>query len=212
MAARSKEEVVQEFRMQSIQEATMRVISRKGMAAATMQEIAEEAGVAKGTLYLYFRDRDELVEKTFENAMTHLHERIDAALLGEGTIEEKLRSVIAAKFRFFEENREFFRLYMSLRIPEGNAAQQRRQKRTCQPQYRARVDQLVGVLQDAMDRGEIREMDPRRLALLFIEGTNAFVIERIMEESGPPAADDVELIAGVLFDGIGVRKSKRSTH
>lgn len=212
MAAKSKEEVVQEFRMQSIQEATMKVIARKGMAAATMQEIAEEAGVAKGTLYLYFRDRDELVEKTFENAMTQLHERIDTALGGEGTIEEKLRQVIAAKFKFFEDHREFFRLYMSLRIPEGNPAQQRRQKRTCQPQYRARVDQLVGVFEDAMKRGEIREMDPRRLALLFIEGTNAIVIERIMEESAPPAADDIELIAGTLFDGIGIRKSKRSTH
>jgi hypothetical protein len=101
---------------------------------------------------------------------------------------------------------------MSLRIPAGNPSQQRRQKRTCQPQYRARVDQLVGVLENAMKRGEIREMDPRRLALLFIEGTNAIVIERIMEESAPPAADDVELIAGTLFDGIGIRKSKRSTH
>ena len=51
----------------------MRVIARKGMAAATMQEIADEAGVAKGTIYLYFRDRDELVEKTFETAMQQAH-------------------------------------------------------------------------------------------------------------------------------------------
>ena len=56
--SKSKEEVVHDFRVQSIQDAAMRVIARKGMAAATMQEIAEEAGVAKGTIYLYFRDRD----------------------------------------------------------------------------------------------------------------------------------------------------------
>jgi AcrR family transcriptional regulator len=212
MATKSKEEVVQEFRIQSIQEATMRVIARKGMAAATMQEIAEEAGVAKGTLYLYFRDRDELVEKTFESAMTQLHDRVDEALLSDAPFEERLRNVIAAKFRFFEENREFFRLYMSLRIPEGSPAQQRRQKRTCQPQYRARIDQLSEVLREAMTRGEVREMDPRRLALLLIEGSNAIVIERIMEESAPPLAEDVELIVSALFDGIAARKPKRSTH
>ncbi|MEA2572381.1 MAG: hypothetical protein QOI24_4382 [Acidobacteriota bacterium] len=212
MAGKSKEEVVQEFRIQSIQEATMRVIARKGMAAATMQEIAEEAGVAKGTLYLYFRDRDELVEKTFENAMTQLHDRVDEALLGDAPFEERLRNVITAKFRFFEENREFFRLYMSLRIPEGNPAQQRRQKRTCQPQYRARIDQLSEVLREAMTRGEVREMDPRRLALMLIEASNAIVVERIMEESAPPLADDVELIVSALFDGIAARKPKRSTH
>lgn len=212
MATKSKEEVVQEFRIQSIQEATMRVIARKGMAAATMQEIAEEAGVAKGTLYLYFRDRDELVEKTFENVMTQLHDRVDEALLADAPFEERLRNVITAKLLFFEENREFFRLYMSLRLPEGNPSQQRRQKRTCQPQYRTRIDQLSNVLREAMTRGEVREMDSRRLALMLIEGTNAIVIERIMEESAPPLADDVELIVSALFDGIAARKPKRSTH
>src|SRR3954447_3881443 len=141
MATRSKEEVVQEFRVQSIKEAAMRVIARKGMSAATMQEIAVEAGVAKGTIYLYFRDRDELVEKTFEGAITQLHGRIDAALESAETFEQQLRAMLAAKMEFFRENREFFRLYMSLRFPEGSVQQQRRQKRTCQPQYRTRLDQ-----------------------------------------------------------------------
>src|SRR5688572_31335242 len=109
---RSKEEVVQEFRIQSLQDATMRVIARKGMAAATMQDIADEAGVAKGTIYLYFRDRDELVEKTFETAMAHLMETIDAAIERDISIEEKLRGVMTAKLAFFTAHREFFRLYL----------------------------------------------------------------------------------------------------
>src|SRR3954463_4863092 len=101
MVSKSKEEVVQEFRIQSIQEAAMRVIARKGMAAATMQEIAEEAGVAKGTIYLYFRDRDELVEKTFETAITQLIAKVEAALDTAGPIEQKIRGAMAAKFAFF---------------------------------------------------------------------------------------------------------------
>src|SRR5438105_3509901 len=116
MASRSKEEVVQEFRIHSIKEAAMRVIARKGMSAATMQDIAEEAGVAKGTIYLYFRDRDELVEKTFETAIGELHLRVDAALALDVPFEEKLRAVISAQIGFFRENAEFFRLYMSLRM------------------------------------------------------------------------------------------------
>src|SRR5215210_6777084 len=132
---KSKEEVVQEFRIQSIQEATMRVIARKGMSAATMQDIADEAGVAKGTLYLYFRDRDELVEKTFDTAINELMARLDAALGTDVPFDRKIRDVMSAKLAFFSENREFFRLYLSLRIPEGSPERQRRQKKTCQPQY-----------------------------------------------------------------------------
>ena len=203
---KSKEDVVQEFRVQSIQEAAIRVISRKGMASATMQEIAEEAGVAKGTIYLYFRDREELVEKTFETAIGELHKRIDAALDGDGPFAQRLRAVITAKLAFFNENREFFRLYHTLRMPEGNASQQRRQKRTCQPQYRARVDRLATHLKSAMDAGEVRPLDPKRLALFLIETSTAIVLERLSEDAPPPESDDVELIVTTLLSGIAVAK------
>ncbi len=197
MPAKSKEEVVHQYRVQSIQDATMRVIARRGMAAATMQEIAEEAKVAKGTIYLYFRDRDELVEKTFERAITELHQRVDFALESEGSFEKKLRAVLAAEMEFFREHREFFRLYISLRYPEG-----KRQKRTCQAQYQTGLAQIAAVLEQAMDRGEIRRMAPDRLALFISEGISAIVIRRVMEEAPPPEQDDVDFLAGVILKGI----------
>ena len=205
MQHKSKEEVVQEFRIQSIQDATMRVIARKGMAAATMQEIADEAGVAKGTIYLYFRDRDELVEKTFDTAIHHLMSRLDAALDANTGFEEKIRAVMAAKFAFFSENREFFRLYLSLRMPEGTPERQRRQKKTCQPQYRARAEKLVAVLAAAMERGELRRLDPYKLAMFIIEGSTAIILERLTQESPGDEATDVDLIASVILDGVRKR-------
>ena len=202
-STKSKEEVVHDFRVQSIQEATMRVIARKGMAAATMQEIADEAGVAKGTIYLYFRDRDELVEKTFESAMSQLHARVDAAIEMPGVpFAQKLRSMLSAVSGFFGENREFFRLYISMRFPEGNAQQQRRQKRTCQPQYQARVQRIAEVVGQAMERGEIGVTDPRRLALFIIEGSNAVIIERVMSETPSSGDDDVDFLVNTILGGI----------
>ena len=202
---KSKEEVVQEFRIQSIQEATMRVIARRGMAAATMQEIADEAGVAKGTIYLYFRDRDELVEKTFETAMETLTARIDASLDTDDPFEEKIRAVMAAHFGFFNENREFFRLFLSLRMPEGPAARQRRQKQHCKPRYRDRVQKLANVIAKAIERGEVRRADPYKLALFIIEGSTAIILERLTEDSTTDETADVDLIAGLILDGIRKR-------
>jgi len=200
--SKSKEEVVHDFRVQSIQDAAMRVIARKGMASTTMQEVADEAGVAKGTIYLYFRDRDELVEKTFESAMSQLHARIDAALELDLPFAEKLRSMLGAVSGFFRENREFFRLYISMRFPEGSPQQQRRQKRTCQPQYQTRVQRIAEVLRAAMDRGEIGVTDPRRLALFIIEGSNAVIIERVMSETPASADDDVDFLTATILGGI----------
>lgn len=183
----------------------MRVIARKGMSAATMQEIADEAGVAKGTIYLYFRDRDELVEKTFDTAIRHLMARIDAALEMNVGFEEKIRAAMAAKVAFFSENREFFRLYISLRIPEGTPERQRRQKKTCQPQYRTSAQKLATVLEQAMEAGEIRRLDPWKLAMFIIEGSTAIILERLTQDSPGEEAADVDLIVSMILDGVRKR-------
>jgi AcrR family transcriptional regulator len=198
---KTKEDVVQEFRIQSIQDATMRVIARKGMSSATMQEIADEAGVAKGTIYLYFRDRDELVEKTFDTAMTQLMSRIDAALDAHPTFEEKIRAVMSAKLAFFSENREFFRLYLSLRMPEGTPERQRRQRKTCQPQYRQGTHKLAAVIEQAIERGELRRLDPMKLAIFITEGSTAIILERLTQEVPGEESADVDLITGLIVDG-----------
>lgn len=208
---RSKEEVVQEFRIQSIQEAALRVIARKGMSAATMQEIAEEAGVAKGTLYLYFRDRDELVERTFENAIKQLHAQVDAAMAEDLPFEQKLRAVMTAKIAFFRDNAEFFRLYLSLRMPEGTPQQQRRQKKHCQPEYQNRIRAMADMLEQAMESGEVRRADPYRMALFLVEGSTAIVLQRLNEDVSPSEESDVDLIVDTILDGISLRK-KRSSH
>jgi AcrR family transcriptional regulator len=199
--SRSKEDVVSEFRIQSIQDAAMRVIARKGMAAATIAEIAEEAKVAKGTIYLYFRDRDELVEKTFEKAIGQLHARVEQAMAAGSTFEEKLRGYIGAKLAFFQDHRDFFRLFLSRRMPEGNPQQQRRQKRNCQT-YRNRIEWMAVELSKAMDAGEIRRMDPFRMALLLVEGSTAIVMERLTEDAPPAQEEDVKLIVDVFLNGI----------
>jgi AcrR family transcriptional regulator len=203
---KTKDEVVQEYRIASIQDATMRVIARKGMAAATMQEIADEAGVAKGTIYLYFRDRDELVEKTFQSAITRLMTTIDAAIEQDMPLESKIRAIMRAHLQFFSENREFFRLYLSMRMPEGPASRQRRQQQECQPQYRSRVQRLADALTIAMDRGEIRRVDAYSLALFIIEGSTAIILERLSEDASTYDEADVDLITGLILDGVRERR------
>jgi TetR/AcrR family transcriptional regulator, fatty acid metabolism regulator protein len=194
---RSKEEVVQEFRVQSIQDAAMKVIARRGMNEATMQEIAEEAGVAKGTIYLYFKDRDALVEKTFDTAISELQRRIDAAFETGKSFEEKLRGALAAKLAFFEEHREFFRLYHSARYLEG--------KRRTRQKYEVQLARMSGMLEDAMRRGEIRRMDSKRLALIISETISALIIHRLTEEKPPAESKDIDLLADAILDGIRSR-------
>lgn len=77
VASRKKPNLIEQLRVTSIQEAALRVISRRGLTATSMQAVAVEAGIAKGTIYLYFKDRDDLLARTAEWAMSQLQRQTE---------------------------------------------------------------------------------------------------------------------------------------
>src|ERR1039457_7703986 len=104
----TKKQVVEEFRCHAVCEAAWRVVGRKGLAKATVQEIAREPVVAKGTVYLYFPSRDAILEKTVEAAVGRLLERLRCAGEKGRTFADSLQLVLAAQFAFFADDRDFF--------------------------------------------------------------------------------------------------------
>jgi len=65
---------------------------------------------------------------------------------------------------------------------------------------------VATALKEAMDAGEIRPLDPNRLALILIETSTAIVLERLSEDAPPPESEDVELIVSTLLSGIAIPK------
>jgi len=198
----TKEELVEGFRVQSILEAALRVIASRGPAGATMQGIADEAGIAKGTIYLYFKSREELLEKAAEASFTELLGRLEAALAEPGTLRERLREVLRTKIEFFDDRQEFLRVYISMRNPEGACAADDRQRRANRPQYHRYLEQLTRFLAGAMASGEARSMDPSRVALVVAEGTSAILLRRLSESPPPSCEEEVDWLADLLLGGL----------
>jgi AcrR family transcriptional regulator len=194
-----------EFRVQELQAAALRVISRKGLAGATMQEIADEAGLAKGTLYLYFKDREDLLEKAADFAFSKLGETLDAILPQIPEFSDQLLALIRTEIAFFDEHREFFRVYIALKQPPAEMHQKARRHRACHPRYAVHLARLEKLLKDAMDRGEVRRCDPGRLALFVSESAVALMLRRLTEESPPPADEDASWMADFLLHGLATK-------
>ena len=89
-----------------ILEAALSIFRERGFDKATMREIATEAGVAVGAAYYYFDSKDAIVMAFYERAQGVMHPEIEAALDGAKTLEERLRSVIDTKLRYFAPNRK----------------------------------------------------------------------------------------------------------
>jgi AcrR family transcriptional regulator len=198
-----KRAVVESFRRDSILTATRHVIARTGRAAASMQAIADEAGVAKGTLYLYFRDREALLRQTTDLVFDELLGRLKAVLDERRPLPESLRDLVRTEIEFFDENQDLLRVYMTLRH-SGDAAESCRRRRQA-PQYIRYLAMLTRYLDAAAARDEMKPLDPERLALFFAEGVSAILLDRL-EGPGRPAADDVDWIVDLLLNGLSPRR------
>ena len=82
-----------EARRLDILRAAARVFRRRGIAAAGMREIAEEAGLSPGNLYHYFSGKDEILLFCQERTLERMHAAVDTA---RGTALERLRAVLRA--------------------------------------------------------------------------------------------------------------------
>ncbi|MCR4433050.1 MAG: TetR/AcrR family transcriptional regulator [Caldiserica bacterium] len=86
------------------------VFSEKGFHETRMEEIAERASVAKGTIYLYFRTKKELFSSLFSYTLHLIEERITKANRKEPNPRVRLENVPRVLLEILKEKREFFRL------------------------------------------------------------------------------------------------------
>lgn len=90
----SKAQIVEAYRRNTIIDAAVRVGSRKALDAITMDDVARQAGVSKGTLYLYFRSREAIKRAAEERVRQVLLDEVGRAVDAGGTAEDTLMRLI----------------------------------------------------------------------------------------------------------------------
>ena len=86
--------------------AAVKVFAKKGFYASRVSEIAKAAGVADGTIYLYFDSKDDLLESLFEDRMERLFTVLRAELAKHPTARARLRTLIELQLGLLEGQRE----------------------------------------------------------------------------------------------------------
>jgi AcrR family transcriptional regulator len=97
-----------------ILEAASQLFSEKPYHEVRMDDIASRAGVAKGTLYLHFRDKEALYLALIEQGMTEQLFNVFEQVVETATPLEKLRSIVSASVGFFDQFPYFLELLPSL--------------------------------------------------------------------------------------------------
>ena len=96
----------------AILEAAEDLIAAKGLSGAPLLQIAKRAGVAVGTLYNYFEDRDDLIRALFEMRRATLRPQVRAVMAkgGELPFEQRLHAFVRDLFEVYETHRKFIKV------------------------------------------------------------------------------------------------------
>lgn len=89
-----------------ILDAAVKIFADRGFHSATVAEIAREAGVADGTIYLYFKSKDDVLLRLFEEKMAAILAEARTALSAETSAPARLRRFIQLHFSLVERNPE----------------------------------------------------------------------------------------------------------
>ena len=199
-ARAAKQEMLRQFMETTIAQAAKEVFAESGYQGATLEEIAQRAGMSKATIYIYYKNKDDLflqvVEELVNSAM--------ASTAQEATTArppiEKLYAMVRSKMEFYERERDFFRIYLNEK--HGlEVAPKDPHKRALREMYLQGIQTLAKVIQEGIDAGMLRPLDSRRLAFFLQEMMNTVHVHRIQGKAKTSVDEDVELLLDLFLHG-----------
>jgi AcrR family transcriptional regulator len=185
------------LKKESLMKIVVQVLSREGLNGLTMDTVAREAGVAKGTLYTYFHNKQDLVKEAIEATILPLIDMLNEILLSDDSPDQKLTSMTFSHLSYFEQHRDFFGIF----VHDRQAASQRLKRyRSCH--YQQLLEHVARVIQDGIEQNIFRNLDPHRLAAMLIEADIAVIFQRLLSEQTGPVETDAALITDIFLHGI----------
>jgi len=201
MAARQLRSPWESYKRQSIQEAVIRLICREGLKSVTMERVAREVGIAKGTVYLHYRDKQELLDEVKSSALAPMMHKVEHILRADGPADQRLRDASLAYLAYFDQHRDLFRVLIYER--EVMRVQGSRYQST---RYQRLVHEASRVIGEGVRTGAFRDVDPHSVAAMFVEAMFALMNQRLRSEKPAPVEQDASLIGDLFIHGLERRR------
>ncbi|GLO66783.1 MULTISPECIES: TetR/AcrR family transcriptional regulator [Oceanobacillus] len=159
-------------------EAAVKVIAENGYHGSQVSKIAREAGVADGTIYLYFKNKEDILVSVFEQKMGQFVDKIADAIEGKSNVPDKLLKLIEMHFSQLSADYHLA-IVTQLELRQSNLSLRLQINQVLKP-YLTMIDHIV---QEGVDQGEFREGLNIPLVRQMIFGTlDEIVTNWVMKE------------------------------
>lgn len=185
---------LREKRQEAILAAAAEVIARKGYQRATVKEIADAAGIAPGTIYLYFEDKRDLLLSIAEQVVELMPKEVPAQAT-PAEVRTFIQSVLRQQLRLVEEYRPFYQAMIAEAWTDE----------TLRSQYVGRVLTPIlriikSFLRSGIEAGEVRPLDAQIVSRAILGTIGLFAMTADIQSEDEAPSPGVEHMLEELTD------------
>jgi AcrR family transcriptional regulator len=186
---------------EEILSAAEKVFAAKGFFPTTMSDIARKAEFGTGTLYKYFKSKEELYFTLIDEKVEEINRLVNSELSQKTSAIERIRKVLGLQFEFIERNRDFFRIYISERnrfewTVKDDLGKGLHEKMVTY------IHILAEVMRQGIKEGEFKSVNPMDLAHALAGMVNSFVFEWLISREDYPLISKLDTVLEIFLGGV----------
>ncbi len=197
-------------RREAILHAAEKVFEAYGFAETTMDAVAAEAGVSKGSIYNYFPSKEDLVLEASHSVVFAAQSEAASIVESDASPTDKMRRLVNVWFQWVTRHVRFKGLTLEVWAASARTSRPNRVSEWIAKTYAAWQDLIARVVQEGMDCGEFSpEGDARRGASLIMAICDGIVLHMILDcglEVDAPFREDLEQ---AILDALYARRAVR---
>jgi len=204
MNTQSRKEHEKNARRNEILEAGLQLFAEKDFHEVTVDEIAERVGLSKGTLYLYFKNKDDLFFSIIQEKTDMLYQRLNATIEGDKPFTECLKNFVYTFLTFFEEHKPYFKIVHSERSRADTNGHYRLH------QIGMKFFQMfIDIIDDLIKIGQRQKIVRGIESSVLTKGLrgilNSFTFQRVFQGNSESIEKETEQILDLFLNGVMIK-------
>jgi AcrR family transcriptional regulator len=183
----------------AILDAARAVFSRDGYSASSVEDVAAEAGIAKGTVYLYFKSKEELYLAALLRDVKAFGADARAQMELEPSLREKIEAFLRIRLEYCRAHEDFLRIYLTEYGKMSAMTPIAKQLRRMQ---RENMRHLASLIEAAVRRREIRRVPPAALAAKLFDIARGLVERQLLDWKEFQVRNEIAFATDLLWHGI----------
>jgi AcrR family transcriptional regulator len=201
MEKTKRKELEFNLRRTEILDAAVKIFAAKGFHNASVAEIAAASGFAIGTLYHFFKSKEQLFAAMLTEKLGMMYTGIRMAVEEEADIFRKIELLVDFHFRYVEDNAEFCSIFVRgdyLSLSEGSAEVSKRMR----SDYALHVLFIEELMREGIRKGILKEMDPPLMAAALMGIINSYVSKWLAIEQEGSLKSKVPFVLDIFLEGV----------